>query len=307
MHSPQMVMGSTLNKDQEFLYSTYGMGWVIGSYRGHPVIFHGGGIDGFISLVTFLPRDNAGIVVLTNSDSGGFRLSSIIAYNLYDRILKLSQIPWFKRFKERDEKAKKQAEESKKKEDTDRKIGTTPSHPLENYAGKFKNPGYGVLTINKNGDVLNAVYNGIEYNVEHYHYDIFEFSADIFGEQKFKASFITDIKGNINCVNLALQAGVKDIEFTRIPDIKGKEFLQKFVGEYELSGVTIKIELQGERTLVAIVPGQPLYELIPYQETEFTLKNLKGFTMKFVVNESGAVIALESHQPNGTFTAKKVK
>lgn len=307
IHSPQMAMGNSLNKDEEFLYSTYGMGWVIGSYRGHPTVIHGGGIDGFISFVTLLPRDNAGIVVLTNSDTGGFRLSSIIAYNLYDRILKLPQVPWSKRFKERDEKVKKLAEESKKKEDTDRKIGTTPSHPLEDYTGKFKNPGYGVITIEKKGDTLSAVYNGIEYKVIHYHYDVFEYSADIFGEQKFKASFLSDLKGNINSFTVAFQAGIKDIEFTRMPEKKGKEFLQQFVGEYELSGVILKFELQGEDTLIATVPGQPPYELVPYKENEFTLKPLKGFTMKFIVDESGAVTGVESHQPNGIFTAKKVK
>jgi CubicO group peptidase (beta-lactamase class C family) len=307
MHTPQMVMGGSLNVDEEFLYTAYGMGWMIDSYRGHPVVFHGGGIDGFISFVTFLPRDNAGIVVLTNSDSGGSRLSSIIAYNLYDRILKLPQVPWSKRFKERDEKAEKLGEKSKKNEDTDRKIGTTTSHPLEDYTGKFENPGYGVITIEKGGDTLKAVYNGIEYKVEHYHYDIFELSTEIFGEQKLKASFLTDLKGNINSVKFALQAGVKDIEFTRMAEKKGKEYLQRFVGEYEVSGVTLKIELKGEETLVTIVPGQPIYELIPYKDNEFTLKDLTGYTLKFVVNESGAVTAVESHQPNGTFTAKKVK
>lgn len=307
LHTPQMVTGAPLNKDEEFLYSSYGMGWLITSYRGHPVVVHGGGIDGFISLVSLLPRDSAGVVVLTNSDTGGFRLSGIIAQNIYDRILKLKQIQWSKRYKERDEKAKKQSEESKKKEDTDRKTGTTPSHPLDDYTGKFKNPGYGIFTIGKEGESLTATFNGIDFKVEHYHYDIFELSAVIFGEQKFKASFAVDIKGNINSVSLALQAGVKDIEFTRLPEKKGKEFLDQFIGEYELAGITVKIEFQGEDTLVAIVPGQPLYELVPYQGTEFTLKNLKGFTMKFIIDESGAVTGLESHQPNGTFNAKKVK
>lgn len=307
IHSPKIVTGGALSKDEEFLYSLYGMGWGIIAYRGHPVITHGGGIDGFISGVSLLPRDNAGVVVLTNSDSGGNRFSSIIAYNVYDRILGLRQVPWSKRFKERDEKAKKQAEESKKKEDTDRKTGTNPSHTPDDYTGKFGNPGYGIITVGKDGESLTAVFNGIDYKVEHYHYDIFDLSTEIFPEQKIKASFHIDLKGNINSITIPLQGGVKDIEFTRLPEKKGKEFLEQFIGEYEMSGITVKIKFQGEDTLVAIVPGQTLYELVPYKDTEFTLKNLKGFSIKFILDESGAVTGLESHQPNGAFTAKKVK
>jgi len=125
--------------------------------------------------------------------------------------------------------------------------------------------------------------------------------------QKIKASFHIDLKGNINSITIPLQGGVKDIEFTRMPEKKGKEFLEQFIGEYEMSGIAVKIKFHGEDTLVVIVPGQSLYELVPYKDTEFTVKNLEGFSIKFILDKSGAVTGLESHQPNGAFTAKKVK
>ena len=307
IHSPQMVMGRSLSKREELFYATYGMGWGITTYRGHPVLAHGGGIDGFISNISFLPRDKAGVVVLTNSDKGGGALCSIIRYNVYDRILRMKQIPWSKRIKERFEKAKKAQEEAKKKKKESRILNTKPSHKLEDYTGEYENPGYGILTIKKEGDQLTATFNGLEVKGQHFHYDIFEFTSDFFDEEKQKAAFHTDIKGSINKVSIPFQIGVKDIEFTRMPEKKMKDikFLEKFVGEYDLRGIIATVAIKGENTLMLTVPGQPQYELVPYKGTDFTIKNLKGFSIKFIMDESGTVTELESHQPNGVFTAKK--
>lgn len=222
LHTPRMVT-APLSKDKEFLYSAYGMGWGISAYRGHPVVAHGGGIDGFISRVVFLPRDNAGIVVLTNTDRGGSSFCSVIAFNVMDRILRLPQVSWSKRLKERDEEAKKKAEEKKKKQDMDRKSNTKPSHSLEDYTGEYENPGYGILTIEKEGEQLKAVFNDLHYKVQHYHYDIFELSSERNGDRKIKAHFHTDVKGNISRVSIPFQRGVKDIEFTRVPEKKEKD------------------------------------------------------------------------------------
>jgi CubicO group peptidase (beta-lactamase class C family) len=222
LHSPQMAIGSPIDKTNEFLYSVYGMGWGISAYRGYPVVSHGGGIDGFISHVSFLPRDNVGVVVLTNTDTGGGRFCPVIVFNVLDRILGLSQVPWSKRFKELDKEAKKKAEEEKKKQDADRKSNTKPSHNLDDYTGEYENPGYGILTIEKEGEKLKAIFNAHHIKVQHYHYDIFEFSSATLIDKKIKAQFHMDVKGNISRVSLPLQEGVKDIEFTRVPGKKDK-------------------------------------------------------------------------------------
>lgn len=307
IHSPQMVTGRSLPKEEELSYMSYGMGWMVTAYRGHPVITHGGGIDGFISEVSFLPRDNAGVVILTNSDSGGYRLCSVIAYNVYDRILRMNQVPWSSRFKKSDEEAKKMNKEGEEKKDADRKPNTQPSHGLEDYAGDYQNPGYGIITVEQKEGKLTAVINNIDFKGEHYHYDMFEFSTDLMGGQKIRATFHIDSKGNIGSVTAPLQPGVKDIEFTRMPEKKGKEFLQKMVGDYEFKGRTAKIILKGENTLVLNLKGQPPYDLLFYKDTQFNMKDFEGFSIKFIMDESGNVTAIEFHQPNGVFTAKKVK
>ncbi len=75
MHSPQIIMkGKTANP--EILFSAYGLGWGMESYRGHYLVQHGGGIDGFTAMVTLLPQDDIGIVVLANKS--GDMLTNIL-------------------------------------------------------------------------------------------------------------------------------------------------------------------------------------------------------------------------------------
>ncbi len=303
IHSPQMVASKSFEYDESF-YSTYGMGWGISAYRGHLLLSHGGGIDGFIALVSFMPRENTGMVIFTNLN--GNPLPSIVAYNVYDRLLGLDQVPWNERIKERVEKARKEAEEAKKEKDKDRKLNTKTSHPLEDYAGEYEHPGYGVFSVKKEGDQLKGEYNSISFDMEHYHYDIFKMENE-FLEIDAKVSFFTDNKGNVGSLAVQLEPMVKDIIFTRMPEKKmtEKSFLEKFVGEYVLGEVTVTVLLKEEKTLFLIVPGQPEYELIPYKGTEFNLKNLTGFSIEFIMDESGVVREAKIIQPNGVFTAKK--
>ncbi len=303
IHSPQMISSKSFKYDESF-YSTYGMGWGITAYRGHLLVSHGGGIDGFTANVTFMPRDNIGMVIFTNM--GGTPLPGIVAYNAFDRLLGLDQIPWNKRIMDQRNKAKEEAEKAKKEKDKDRKLNTKPSHSLKDYAGDYEHPGYGVLAIKKEGDRLKGVFNSISFDVKHYHYDIFEMSNEEFDLAE-KASFFTDTKGNISSLSVQLEDSVEAIVFTKMPEKKMKEksFLEKFVGEYLLGEITVTVSLRGDNELVLSVPGQPKYELVPYKGTEFNLKNLTGYSVEFVVNEAGKVTEATITQPNGVFTAKK--
>jgi len=298
------MLASKSYKYDENFYSMYGMGWSISAYRGHLIYAHGGGIDGFIALVSFMPKDNIGMVMFTNLS--GNPVPSIVAYNVYDRLLGLDQVDWNKRVRERIEKAKKEQEKAKKEKDKDRKLNTKPSHPLEDYAGDYEHPGYGIFSIKKESDQLKGVYNSISFDMEHYHYDIFKMENE-FLEIEAKLSFFTDNKGNVGSLAVQMEPMVKDIIFTRMPEkeMTEKSFLEKFTGEYVLGEVTVTVSLKGEKTLFLVVPGQPEYELIPYKGTEFNLKNLTGFSIEFIMDESGVVSEAKITQPNGVFTAKK--
>jgi CubicO group peptidase (beta-lactamase class C family) len=111
IHSPQITVPLPI-KYKEFHYTSYGMGWFVTCYRGHLLLYHSGGIDGFISWVSFMPNDNIGVVILTNNDSNP--LPTIIGYNAYDRLLGLEPISWNSRMVEDIMKAKEADERAKR-------------------------------------------------------------------------------------------------------------------------------------------------------------------------------------------------
>ncbi len=307
IHSPQMVMEEMFpgfEKYHEISYEVYGMGWMLSTYRGHLMLHHAGGIDGFTALVSFMPWDDVGIVALSNLNENP--LPFIVTYNAYERLLGLDQTPWDKRFKKVFAKIKEETEKAKKEGEKDRVKDTTPSHALEDYEGEYENPGYGIIKVEKKGESLSISYNYLKASISHFHYDIFEVYDEIY-ERRLKVSFFIDFKGNIEKLSIPLEQAVEPIVFRRMPEKKMMErgFLEKLVGEYELQGLTLIVSIKGEKTLVASVPGQGEVELLPYRGTEFNLKNMTGYSIEFLFNEEGVVREAKVKQPGGVFTARR--
>jgi CubicO group peptidase (beta-lactamase class C family) len=305
MHAPQMVMPDPLAGKYAELPNliAYGLGWCLQPYRGHTLIWHTGGIDGFTSIVVLLPDHNIGIVVLNNLSSS---LPWILALNLCDRLLGLDEVPWNDRFKKVVDEEKEAEKKAKEQSSSDRIAGTQPSHPLQNYAGDFEHPAYGVVSLRLDGERLMGKRDDLTFSLDHYHYDIFELEFEE-SKERLKLSFTSNIKGDIDGFTAPFEPTAADIAFKRRPaqEMREKSFLERFVGVYEIAGVNVTISLKGENTLQASLPGQPDYELVPYKDTEFTLKGLSGFSVAFTADASGAVASAVITQPNGVFTATK--
>ncbi len=302
MHSPQMVIKQPA-KYREVPHKSYGMGWFVEPYRGYNQIHHGGNIDGFTALVAMVPEEQIGIVILTNMN--GTPLPTLIARNLYDRLLGLDQIDWHGRAMDEVEKGKAAAEEGKQNADAGRKSDTQPSHLLADYAGDYEHPGYGALKIEFEGETLTATYNSLQFAIKHRHYDIFEATTPLI-EFTFPITFLTNLKGDIDRLTIQLETAVKPAEFARVAASEMSEisFLERFVGDYDLMGTLIAVALKGS-TLTTTIPGQPTYELEPYRETTFNLKGLVGFSIEFKSDADGQFNEMVINQPNGVFAAKR--
>ena len=306
-HSPQMVCNDPLWA--EYFGAgpvSYGMGWIMNPFRHEFLIHHGGNIDGFSALVSFMPGQKAGMVILTNLNSN--LLTETVTNTFYDRLLGGEGKDWHTYFKGFFDKIKEQAEKAKAESASDRVAGTQPSHALDAYVGEYEHPGYGVTAITKREDgTLQATYNRLEMPMEHYHYDIFEALLES-NEGRFKLSFATDLKGNVASVDVQLEPSVKASTFTRMPDksMANRDFLEPFAGKYEVMGMTLTVDLRGDKELVASIPGQGDQILEPYQGTTFNLKGLQGFSIEFKRDASGAVIEAVITQPGATLTAKRI-
>jgi CubicO group peptidase (beta-lactamase class C family) len=305
-HQPHITMpgGSSHN---ERLNLSYGLGWMVEVYRGHRMVQHGGGIDGFTAWVVLFPDDGLGICCLTNRDA--MMLNTVSALRAADLFLDLKPIDWHARLTGEDSDSNDVDDETDDQKTEQKKPvkGTKPSHKLEDYTGEFAHPGYGTITVTLDNKKLRARLNEFPVTLEHWHYDIFRMTDNrLVDQQVLLVSFRTNDKGDIGSVETTLEPELAPIVFMRQAsrELHSPDYLQKFVGKYQFEGgPPLSIELKGDK-LFAILPGQPTYELEPYQPNEFNLKGLAGFTMVFVV-EDGKVVKAQSHQPNGIFTAER--
>ena len=306
MQAPQMVMPGGPSQFTEIGDSSYGLAWMISTYRGRKVVQHGGGIDGFTANLAFLPQEKAGLILLSNL--GGNPASSIVTNNVLDRMLGLDQIDWNQRVKDQQKKARDTAEEAKKKAASARKTGTRPSHELKEYAGAYEHSGYGAAKVEVTGEDLKLVFNSFAVPLKHYHYDYFEVPEQPgVPLSNAKVGFLTNAKGEIDSFTLPLEPNVKPLTFARAAEkaMQEKSFLQPFVGEYTLGPMTAKVELRDEQTLTLTVPGQPVHELVPMRGTSFDVKGLPGYSVEFKKDAGGAVTEMLTHRPSGTFVAKR--
>jgi beta-lactamase class C len=69
----------------------YGLGWRIYDYAGEKLVFHGGAVQGYRTLIAFLPEHGFGIAVLANCEC---RLPSQLMPTAIDGFLALDQRDW---------------------------------------------------------------------------------------------------------------------------------------------------------------------------------------------------------------------
>lgn len=311
MSSQMVISGALPTKEiSDVYFSNYGMGWVLASYRGHYRVEHGGNIDGFSASTSFFPTDSIGIVVLVNQN--GSSLPGIIRNMIADRMLGLGYRDWSGIQMANAKKAKAAEKEKQKADSSAKKMGTKPSHSLTDYAGTYSHPGYGSIIITMAGDSLKGSYNKTNLSVKHYMYDVFsaipsDEASAVDESDALKLSFKMDESGNINAISAPLESSVDPIILKKeIRTISlSKELLEKYTGNYEIQGATVKVYLRADNTLMASVPGQPDYELLPTGDHTFTIRVLSGYSIVFEAGANNAITGLKFVQPNGTFKATK--
>lgn len=210
--SPQMVIQRPMAY-KELFFSSYGMGWFVNNYRGYLQINHGGILYGFSSMVSFLPYENMGVVVLANLN--GTPLTDIIERYVYDCLLNLEHVDWNNRFLTEAAQANIRIKATEKQKDPGFLPDTKPSHPIDNYCGTYESKGYGKIIIVNEADSLSTTLLNIKCPLRHYNYDVFDLYHPV-EHQGWKVSFISDITGTINSFSLNLGSGLKDIVFKRI-------------------------------------------------------------------------------------------
>lgn len=307
LHAPVMALPAAPGDPDGARSVGYALGWFVDEYHGQRRVHHGGNIDGFSALVSLVPERRLGMVVLTNLDGNG--LPELVVRLALDRLLP-GDTGARDRIAEAAAKraiAKNIEKDAKSKAATLRKAGTHPSHDLAEYVADYENAGYGVLSITGDGTALKARLGTLEFPLEHWHYDVFSATKnpehpEVDGT---KLLFRTDVDGEVDALEAALEPAVDPIVFKRLPDPKLKDptYLARFVGGYVLGPMSVDVQLAGDALRIT-VSGQTS-DLVPRRDDTFGVKELTGYSVKFTTDADGKVTKLEFRQPDGVFEAKR--
>lgn len=203
-HTPQAVSRESEARFPSTHFRAYGLGWGLSDYRGRLVVSHGGAIDGMFSGVTLVPEERLGLVVLTNSTTS---VSDAIRYRVLDAFLGGDERDWIADYLALAERARAAKQKQAEAVARARVTGTTPSRPLEAYAGTYGGAIFGTasVSVENGGLVLKFEANpNLDAELVHWHFDVFEIRfrkpSPWWGDGK--AQFHMDNRGRITEITL---------------------------------------------------------------------------------------------------------
>ncbi|MEN8163772.1 MAG: serine hydrolase [Acidobacteriota bacterium] len=196
--------------------SAYALGWFAQTYRGRLMVHHVGSIDGYYSLVAFLPFEDIGIVVLTNRSRN--RVPEVLSRWVFDRLLGLAEVDWNRRFREQHLTLLELEKAEWTRINALKDLDAPPILPLDAYVGSYDHPAYGRLMVEfrEDGD-LTGEFRDLAGWLEHLTGEtfIFHFDAEALGD-RFIMTFASSDGDQINAVAARLQSGVAPVVFERV-------------------------------------------------------------------------------------------
>lgn len=199
--------------------ATYGLGWYIDTYNGHARISHSGYLDDLHSSVMLFSAADIGIVSFTNF--GGPLLAGLLNQYAFDSLLDLTPM---QRFEDKLSEYEKKIEAARARESSISRVeNTSPSHSLDDYAGRYANPGYGQIGIRRYEQGLSLHRHTLTLPLEHWHYDawmpkesgLFEVAFPHAFDRASPILFETNADGKIAALSMRLDPTVAPIRFEK--------------------------------------------------------------------------------------------
>jgi CubicO group peptidase (beta-lactamase class C family) len=170
----------------------YGLGWRMNDYRGKKVVWHTGGIVGFLAYVGLVPEERLGIVVLSNGDLGYELLPQSLAMRITDMVLGTPVRDWSGELFAAMSADRQRQADAEAKLVASRVAGTKPTRPLDQLAGRYRSDLYGDAVVNLTGDKLTfEIVDGARGELRHWNNDVFRLYLDATNPGPYLATFET--------------------------------------------------------------------------------------------------------------------
>lgn len=157
---PQDIVGSVNHLNGESSYELYALGWFVQDYAGHRLVMHDGGVNGYVSSVTLVPKENLGIVILTNTDQNA--LYEALRWDILDAYFKMSYRNYSDTYLAYNKTSTNAEMAADKKLRDSVLLNPKPELSLGKYTGKYVNDLYGSLDITRGDN------NDLEIRFEHH-------------------------------------------------------------------------------------------------------------------------------------------
>lgn len=283
LHSAHMPTGEHPYRP-EFTPASYGMGWVIDHYRGRQRVSHNGGFRGFLASAIMFPDDGVGLVVVNNRGSD---LTPWAALTLTDYLLELEPIDWIGEGQSKRAAALAARPDARQRKKATRCNNAPSPHPVSAYAGHYFHPGYGAANIEVIGENLRVGFNDMEFDLEHWHYSVWNGLKTV-GDEGFentKFSFYDNFDGDVASIEVALESRTKPIRFEKQPAPKlfDPGYLDRLVGTY-LTPTDYPITIARAGSAIRITGAGEPSGLTPNISGRFTIDEGQQLSLEFVLD-----------------------
>lgn len=182
-------------------WMTYGLGWFQQDYRGRAVDFHTGSIDGMVAIHGLIRDERLGVYVLANLDHAELRHA--LMYTVFDRYVGRLDRNWSAEFLKLYDGVKHDAEEERKKEEGKRISGTSPSLPLAEYVGTYRDSLHGAVEVTIANGALRVQYgSAFVGSLSHWHFNTFRAQWAAEWRPPALVTFVLDANGRPSSVEL---------------------------------------------------------------------------------------------------------
>lgn len=195
-------------------FAAYALGWGLKDFHGYLHVGHSGGLQGMTTYIAMLPELDIAAIVLTNQWS---RASRAITTEILQAATPAPREDWVEIYAraaaERADEARQAVEEAFAK----RNAQSKPTLPLEAYVGTYRDPWYGDVFVDLNGDRLVMRFGRSEMltgELQHFQYDTFVArwqDRSLFGDAY--ASFSVGIDGEVESIKMKALSPDTDFSF----------------------------------------------------------------------------------------------
>jgi len=256
----------------------YGYGLGLNKFRGVDIVGHSGGLHGFITQLSYYPKEKLTVVMFSNTDEPevNFDPNKVAEAFLWNKM----------------DKQTSYAESAIK-----------PTN-LQRFTGRFELLNVGVMTITTEDNKLYAQLSGQP------KFEIFARAEDEFFWKVVDArlKFVKDEKGEINGAIL-FQNG-QELKAKKLPEEIIVEInpaiLDNYTGKYRLNSNVVVTIFKENNKLFAEPTDQPKLEMLPLSETDFVIKEINA-KLSFVKDENGKVNKIKLNMNGGNSELPRIE